>query len=313
MIAPVDNPAVEPGSFKSPADLRIAIVAALQNGGRLDEAVLAYIETALFPAEPEALAAFLVDETDSARDSLLDLIFYPGPAVQLALEPLLEAARCTPTDERRLQARLIEREIQAPIHMPDGRLLVRIAVPNVTKSQYLTRLNITWQIDPEVAAAIEASSPSAVARVCKVRLRNAHLRITPGRRRFLVRFFERMTPDGEGLACLDLALVLLPTAEGDPGGYDMLARQKQALYRSLQQLDRFETRLRKSNMETLMLQGVRNPHLSREAVIAQLRRIDLICYRLYGKTEVIAAPVQERLRDVVDLATPAGAVNALLR
>jgi hypothetical protein len=313
MIAPVDNPAARPGSPERLADLLTAIVAALQNGGRLDDAVLAYIETALFPAEAEALAAFLVDETDSARDSLLDLMFYPDPAIQLALEPLLEAARCNTADERRLQAGLIEREIRAPIRMPDGRLLVRIAVPDVTKSQYLTRLNVSWQIDPEVAAAIEAGAPAAHARVCKVRLRNARLRITPGRRAFLVRFFERMAPDTDGLACLDLALALLPTAGGETDGYDMLVRQKQALFRSLQKLDRFEIRLRKSNMETLMLQGVRTPHLSREALIEQMRRIDLICYRLYAKTEVIAAPVQERPRDVVDLATPAGAVKALLR
>ncbi len=317
MIAPVDNDVEDrvaaPGSINRPADLLEPIVAALKQGGRVDEAVLAYIETALFPAEPEALTALLLDETDCARDSLLDLMFYPDTAIQLEMEPLLEAARCTTADERQLNARLIEREIRAPIGMPGGRTLVRIAVPDVTKSQYLTRLNVTWQIDPQVAAALEAGAPAAHARICKVRLRNARIRITPDKRRLLVRFFECMDPDTEGLACLNLVLALLPTADGERDGYDMLARQKQALFRSLQQRDRFESRLRRSNMETLMLQGVRTPHLSRRTAIEQMRRIDLICYRLYGKTEVIAAPVEETIRDLADLAPPADTRNALWR
>ena len=312
MIAPVDNHERPAGSIDRTADLLEPIVAALNHGGHLDESVLAYIETALFPAEPDALTAFLVDESDSARDSLLDLMFYPGPAVQLEMEPLLEAARCTSADERQLKAGLLEREIRAPIRMPDGQPLVQIAVPDVTKSGYLTRLNVTWQADHEVAAAIEAGVPTEQARVCKVRLRNARTRITPARRRFLVRFFERMQVDDGGLACLDLVLALLPIADGEREGYDLLARQKQNLFRSLQQLDRFEARLRKSNMETLMLQGVRTPNLSREAVTEQMRRIDLISHRLYRKTAVIAAPV-ETVREVADLATPADTVKALSR
>jgi hypothetical protein len=68
------------------------IVGALENGGRLTDATLAYIETALFPPAADRLIALLTDESDCERDSLLDLIFFPDQAVQIELEPLLETA-----------------------------------------------------------------------------------------------------------------------------------------------------------------------------------------------------------------------------
>ena len=73
-------------------ELLETITRALQNSGQLSESIITFINTALFPFQPKALAAFLTDdESESERDSLLDLIFSPDLAVQMALEPLLES------------------------------------------------------------------------------------------------------------------------------------------------------------------------------------------------------------------------------
>ena len=290
------------------------IIQALENGGCLTDDILDYIDAALFSPEPDRLVAFLSGDTDSQRDSLLDLIFYPDQAVQMDLEPLLEAARFSEQDEKQLNDGLMARPIRAWVSMPDGRQLVRIRVPDFIKSQYLARLNISWLIDPHVAAAIEKGLPAAIRPIVKVRLRNAGICTASDRRGFLCRFFQRMThSDPDYLACLDLVLPLLERAGKRTEVYNLLVEHKRFLFRSLQQAGRFKTLLGRSNMETLMLQGVRAPHVSPDAMMRHMRLIDLICLRIFGSTESIDLPVEAPVRQVSDRDTAEAAIQSLLR
>ena len=290
------------------------IVASLEKGGRLTEATLAYIETALFPPAADRLVAFLADESDSQRDSLLDLIFSPDQAVQVDLEPLLASAGFSCEDEATVYDRLMARSICAPVTMPDGRPLAGVRVPDLVKAQYLARLNITWQLDSRVAAAIESGVSVQLRPMVRVRLRNAGLRLPPGARVFMCRFFERMADsEPDYPACLDLVLAILETAGQGADAYDLLVDHKRGLFRGLQQIRRFETLLRRSNMETLMLQGVRAPHASPGELIHHMRLIDLICFSIFGKTETIEPPTEEPVRQVSDLDTPEAAVRSLMR
>jgi hypothetical protein len=197
-----------------PGDLLARIEMFIETGGRLTENVLAYIETALFPPTPGRLAAFLSDDTDCERDSLLDLIFSPDQAVQVDLEPLLEKARYTLEDEALFHDRLMARAINAPVDMPDGSPLVRVQVPGFIKSQYLARLNIAWQLDSHVAAAIESGVSAGRGPAIKVRLRNAGIRFTSCLHGPSCAVFsnEWRRSDSDYLACLDLVLSLLETA-----------------------------------------------------------------------------------------------------
>ncbi|BBO68861.1 hypothetical protein DSCA_27910 [Desulfosarcina alkanivorans] len=295
-------------------DLLARISTCIENGGRLTTEVLAYIETSLFSPTPASLAAFLTDDADCDRDSLLDLIFSPDQDVQADLEPLLEQARFSPEEEAVCLDRLMARAIVAPVGLPDGRPVVRVQVPDFIKAHYLERLNIAWQIDPRVAAAIDGSVSAVPGRSVKVRLRNAGIRWTSCLRTFLARFFERVADsDPDYLACLDLVLSLIGTAGDGDDAYELLAGHKRHLFRSFQQARRFEKLLQRSNMETLMLQGVRSPHASPDELMHQMRLIDRACFQMYGKTETIALPMVEPIRQVSDLDTPEAAVQSLLR
>ncbi len=290
------------------------IIEALEDGGCLTDAILDYIDTTLFSPEPDRLAAFLSGDTDSQRDSLLDLIFFPEQAVQIDLEPILEAAQFSAQDEKQMHDRLMARAIHARVNMPDGRQLVRIRVPDFIKSQYLARLNISWQMDPHVAAAIQKGLPASIRPIVKVRLRNAGICAAPGLRVFLCRFFQGMThSDPDYLACLDLALPLLESAGRGVEVYDLLVEHKRSLFRSLQQAKRFETLLGRSNMETLMLQGLRASHVSPDVLMRHMRLIDLICLRIFGNTESIDLPVEAPVQQVSDRHTAEAALQSLLR
>jgi hypothetical protein len=199
------------------------------------------------------------------------------------------------------------------VRLPDGQPLVRIRLPGFIKAQFLDRLNIAWQMDPQVAAALEANVSADSQLQIKVRLRNAALAPTVNRDRFLSRFFERMPNDSpDYLDCLELVLPLLASAKADANVYDLLVERKRNLYRSLMQARRFEGLLARSNMETLMLQGIRPPQIAASILQQEMRLIDSICLGTYGKTETIAPPIEGPTQHISDLRTAEAVVKSLL-
>ena len=277
------------------------IADALSRGGALGQATLDYIEGSLFPPQPDRLAAFLIDDADSERDTLLDLIFYPDQPVQIDLEPLLETARLSSAEARELHAALMDRTIHAPIRMPGGEPLTRIRVPGFIKSRYLDRLNITWQLDARLAAAIERHVASVRQLWLKVRLRNTGRCFSPDQVTLLIRWVERMPDDDPDFdRCLDLVLAITPDSDAPFDPYTLLVAHKRSSWRNLQQVRRFESLLRRSNMETLMLQGVRAPHASAEALIDAMRLVDRICWHVFGQIDTIDLPTESPVRRVED-------------
>ena len=65
-------------------------------------------------------------------------------------------------------------------------------------------------------------------------------------------------------------------------------------------------------METLMLQGLRAPHVAPGDLIHQMRRIDLICLAMFGRTEVIDPPMEAPVRQVSDLDTGEATLQSLM-
>ncbi|BBO77355.1 hypothetical protein DSCW_47720 [Desulfosarcina widdelii] len=290
------------------------IVDALKKGGALNDEILDYVDAALFTPEPDRLSAFLADDEDSERDTLLDLIFYPDRMVQIDLEPILASGRYSAEDERTILESLLAITIEPFIRLPDGRLLTRIQLPDFIRTRYLERLNITWQLPAGLAAAIDKGVSAVMGPVVRVRLRNAGMQFSAGQVTFLCRFFERMDdshPDYP--ACLDLALALLDKKGSAAMVYDLLVDYKRVCFRAMEQARRFTALLRRSNMETLMLQGFQPPRESPEVLLHRMGLIDRICFSVFGRTEPMAPAMEEPPRQGPDLDDPAAAVQWLLR
>jgi hypothetical protein len=290
------------------------IVDALKKGGDLNDEILDYIDAALFTPEPDHLSAFLADEENSERDTLLDLIFYPDRTVQIDLEPILASGRYSSEDEHTILESLLACTIEPSIRLPDGRPLTRIQVPDFIKILYMERLKITWQLPADLAAAIDKGVSAAMGLVVRVRLRNAGMQLSAGQVTFLCRFFERMDdshPDYP--ACLDLALSLLDKKGSAAMVYDLLVDYKRVCFRAMEQARRFTGMLRRSNMETLMLQGFQPPRESPEVLLHRMGLIDRICFSVFGRTEPMAPAMEEPPRQGPDLDDPAAAVQWLLR
>ena len=64
-----------------------------------------------------------------------------------------------------------------------------------------------------------------------------------------------------------------------------LQDQREQYLNNIDLATRFEIMLKKSNMEILMLQGIRTPHISKAETLAKIAAIDDICYSLWSKAD----------------------------
>ena len=82
------------------------IAGILSGGIRVKADVRHFIESTFGSLSLEALGAFLQDESDCERDTLLDLLFFPDEPFQMQIEDLLADLELTPADIEETTARL---------------------------------------------------------------------------------------------------------------------------------------------------------------------------------------------------------------
>ena len=78
--------------------------------------------------------------------------------------------------------------------------------------------------------------------------------------------------------------------------------KKQRLLEMLQQAKRFEKQLAGNNIETLILKGVRAPHIDQADTRDRIARIDAICLAVFGVTDsLLQTPTDVDLGDFNNL------------
>ena len=85
--------------------------------------------------------------------------------------------------------------------------------------------------------------------------------------------------------------------------YRLLQSKKKSCFHNLQKAKRFQEMLNAYNMETLMMRGIRIPHIDTGEEIKKMRLIDGICRAVYGKTEYIPA-TEDVFEFTSDVKTP---------
>jgi len=259
----------------------------LENGLTLTQDTLHFIDSTFSVPGPDALKCILTDETNSEVQTLLALIFFPDTTLQMQLEAFLETANFEPADEARVLGHLSRKLHEIPLRYPDETQMLFIDMPPWVGDQFVARLNITKRLHPDLLAAIDGHVPEDRRLWMKVALRNARFAETERRISFLAAFFEKVKDDGSYLAFI---LSLFEEQNDDPDIYETLVSRKRHCFRSLQKAERFLKMLQTDNMETLMLRGIRIPHVDRQDMKARMKMIDRICLAIYGKTEYFRPP-----------------------
>ncbi|MCP4689288.1 MAG: hypothetical protein GY859_14640 [Desulfobacterales bacterium] len=259
-----------------------------REGAVLGDEARRFIDSTFCNPSLEELAEALGDEENCEIDSLMDLIFFPDESFQARLEDLLEKDALVKREEAEALRMLRSDPPRTRVRFHDKGAAISLTMPREMVGPFLARLNIRRALDERLLRAIDRRPEENLRRAMKVRLRNSRFDLTEDRVRFLCRFFDRMNPgEEEFLERLDFLLGVMDEAPDAREMYDFLTEKKKSFSRDLRRSTRMKDLLAKSNMETLMVMGVRSPYIYEDDVRNGIRWIDDICLAVFDRMEPI--------------------------
>ena len=267
------------------------IVRIMEKGQTAGAGMCHYIDSTFGNPTKAELAAMVADDSNSETDPLLDLIFFPDEALQQEIEEVLEEEAAPGLDDADLAALLASRVLTVPVFFPDQQEPLRVTMPSGMAEVLVRRLRISRRIPSRLQDEIAANVPAVHRVACKVKLRNARFDFSEGSVAFLETFFAKVPAEQSGFwECLTFALGFLEEAGEAPDLYQALMRKKRILLRSLHQAEQYARKLQRSNMETLLQQGIRMPHIDIQAARRTVALIDRIGIQVFGFTDPDPGP-----------------------
>lgn len=259
-----------------------------QEGLVLSDDVVHFMEATFGTRE---LDAVLSETGDSEIDSLLELLCYPDRQLQLRFESRWGHFAFTANDLAAVVNLLGATALRTRIISPAGTLLATVDMPSFALEAFVQRLKITWQPPSQLARALERHHPDERGLAVRVHLRNARLAWHADQIRLMGLYLSKMPAESEHFEN-GLTFLISILSELAPGsdGYDFLIAKKFSYFQSLCRAEDFERKRLSSNMEIMILQGARSAHGSIEEWRRGMRRVDLICEALYGRTQFFQQP-----------------------
>ncbi|OQX08252.1 MAG: hypothetical protein BWK80_48375 [Desulfobacteraceae bacterium IS3] len=256
-----------------------AIREIFRNGLTLSKDVLHYIDSTFANPSVAEIEAIFRDESDCEKDSLLELIFFPDESLQMQLEDILEQADFYKEDEAEIREFLLRQLPETRLYFPANMGSLKLLMPDWLIESFLSRLNICKKADKRLTEAINVYTQEKYAKLFKVRLRNTRFTQTENKVLFLCRFFEKAENYRIDISeHLNFALNFLDELWDDRDIYQSLKDKKEFYFHLLQKSLHFEEELKKNNMETLMLRGVRTPHINKDEILNKIRLIDALSF-----------------------------------
>ena len=255
-----------------------------RNGFVLNSDVRHYIDSTFSNPSINELEEIINDEHNCERDSLIELLFFPDESVRIELEELLEKEDFKKKDEEKVLTYILNKKLVTTICFPESEDALKFFVPKSAAMQFISRLNISRKLNKRLLKAIDKFVPDKCRIPVKVRLRNAIVKFTENKIKFLCSFFKKLkVEENYFFKCLDFILDFFEILEDDKNILQSLVDRKGFYFQNLQKAARFEELLNKNNMETLISRGVRIPHISKEDAMHNIVIIDTITLAVYGK------------------------------
>ena len=253
-------------------------------GGHPEPDVRHFIDsTFAFPSRQE-LESILKDPDNCERDTLLELIFFPGKDIQILLEDLIEQSHFQQKDEQKILALLMGEKPELTLYYPEGGPPVCFAVPEEAARQFISRLNIHKQLDSKVLEAIRKNLPLDWQVPARVMIRNARFDCHGGRAVFLKVFIRNIPPmTDDFFGYLAFVLAFLETGPYGEPLKEALTRRKRHHQKNILKAEQFEGQRRTRNVETMIMQGIRIPHFDPGDDMQKIAMIDTVAIALYGK------------------------------
>lgn len=265
--------------------LAVKITKVLKKGISADEKTTHFIESTFSDPTMPQILEFIADRESWEARALLDLFFFPDERFQCRLEPILEADVFTDDHKQKIVRRLETDPPETHIRFPRSGETLPLVMPPVIAAQFVARLHITRQPDQQLRKVITGRFEEPRQSLFKVKLRNARFAYTTNVKNFLRDFADKVSPNHDQLLdMVDFSVELLVDVGPQDDIFTVLTDRKKAYFRGLQAAAKFQRQLSESNMETLMLTGVRLPTMGIEEAREQMALIDTISQAVFGKT-----------------------------
>ncbi len=256
----------------------------LRAGLTLNQDLLHYIDSTFLNPSVKELESIINNESEPDREALMELIFFPDKLLQVQLEKILENEPFHVSDEKKIARLLIEKKTETTLMFPDNRGSLRVAIQEQTAHKFVSRLKLSKQLDTKLLEAINSHVPPEYSDLIKVILRNSKLILTKRRIFFMCSFFKTIRADEPVLfQCLSFILNFLDEIDDNQNILSFLLKKKSHYQNNIRKAEQFNKQIAGSNMEILILQGNRVPHISKEEACKNIELIDRISLAVFGQ------------------------------
>ncbi len=264
------------------------------SGLELDADLRHFIQSTFSDLSTVELAALLADPQNGDADTLRELIFFPDEAMQIRIEPALEGNGITPEQQALLIRHFCRNQPETRLILPEGQRIV-LKLPESAVEPFIQRLHLTRSLAPQLREAVSSFTEKEFRNLVLVKLRNARTLHAGTQVRLLTGFFKKFrSQEPDFIELLSFLLEFLELTRPDQDMYEALVNRKRAYFRNLQKARFFEKQLRRNNIETLIMLGVRPPNVHPEQTRLKMDMIDEICRTVFGRTEYLA-PIHDSI------------------
>ncbi|MCG6894502.1 MAG: hypothetical protein LJE65_12900 [Desulfobacteraceae bacterium] len=260
----------------------------LEKGLPLESAALHFLEDVLPQQDSATLQRMLADPSDADSATVGEWIFSPDAFFQQRIEPLLASDPFSAEEVERAVRLLQRRPPCVRLILSSWRQELNLFMPAAFVEPFVTALRLFRAMPQRVLSCLERFPDPALRMAVRVCIRNRRMEMTVGNISFLSTFLQSVpVNEPEILPCADLICELLEEGGTPETMASLLADRKRLHFRSLKSVERHREKLRRHNIETLMMTGERTPHVDPEAARSGMRRIDVISSACFGETFAI--------------------------
>ncbi len=274
-------------------ELAAAIAQWLGQGMTLSPEARHFLESTFGCSYDQEVVDMLQDSAHPEGESILELVFSPSFDLRLKLEPVLEKHAFDSRDTSCLLDCFFSRVKELVVLVGPQSLPARMPLTQDAARRFLERLHFHIRLDDRLSSRIQELFADSSALLYKTLLRQARFSLDSHRRDFVILFLEQLQDHADRDALFRFVLHFL---EETPLGEDLqqaLLRKRMLLEHTLKRSRQLQQQIQTHAMETLIMQRVNVLHINEQEVLDELRRIDDICWHMFGHLPPASDPETE--------------------
>jgi hypothetical protein len=263
----------------------LAVQAIFEEGLHVNQDSRHFIFSTVSISDIRELKTLMADPASCDSDSLIELIYFPDEALQRRLEDRLQSERFQQKDEQTILEQIVSCRGKTRVRFDGLEPVLVIATPESGARAFLSRLNITRHLDPELTRIMDQTAGKILSTKYSVWLRNMVMDLRDREIDFLKNLFLKMDARHDRFhEYVGFSLRFLEESRKNADLFQSLKQHKQRCLYHLQRSERFEAYRRNHNLETLMAHGIRIPYMDKQALLIQITLVDDIGLALFNQS-----------------------------